>query len=123
MLSNLSTALLYESARFYPLILCTFECLNKEINNKTTRDPAWLQTLIEDIYDNQKTRHLGYSELKNILRYEISVFLASNETIFAYRLTDHGIQKYDFKIGMPVSNQSWISLNVNTLFICGGVLD
>ena len=42
--------LLYEAARFHPQIIATLEVLNKSISRKISRDPCFIQTLLEDEY-------------------------------------------------------------------------
>ena len=50
-MESIPVVLLYETARFHPPILATMEVLNNAIRTKISRDPCYIQTLLEDEYD------------------------------------------------------------------------
>jgi hypothetical protein len=61
-MERLPTVLLYEIARMCPLVLLSWECVSSPLRDKITRDVCYIQTLIEDLYQNFGTRSLTYKE-------------------------------------------------------------
>jgi hypothetical protein len=65
---NLSTNLVYETARYAPKTLVGLEMVCTTIKDKLRRYPFHIQTLIEDVYHIGGARSLGYDDCKLYLR-------------------------------------------------------
>ena len=71
-MNTLSLPLIFEITGYIPNILFCIELLNKNIKYRVSHDPAFLQTLLEDVYEDPKAREKNYNECKTYIRRKLS---------------------------------------------------
>ena len=66
-MEKLSLGLIYEIARYAPQILAAIEITNSNLKYRITHDAAYIQTLVEEMYNPYGVRQMTYDECKGYL--------------------------------------------------------
>ncbi len=98
-MKGLRRVLVYEIGRFCPDSLLALEVVCKRLKSTVASDPAYIQTLIEDIFGDFATRNLSFRECKNVLNSLKNqmqyVFITQNKKLVRYNIARKSKQFYD----------------------------
>ena len=125
----LSMPLLYEIIRYEPAAQFSLLCLKRSLSDRFTKQPEYLHTLIEDLYDSS-FRELNFDtclkELESLLRN------ANNTHIVYFVESTKKVHIYDIKLGtvsaavasIPAEKfplaAAWVVLKNGNFFYTGG---
>ena len=117
---NISRSLIYEIARYEPLILLTLEWVSQALCQKISADLDYVYTLLEEVYGLEKVRDHNWKDCKPFLRTNTTVLLYKHPNkVICYDVRSTKQAVYSLDLPVNLNGAGWVILSRDVLFICG----